>query len=241
MTFTPLLRIENLQVQYGRIAAVRGLSLAVGQGEIVGVIGPNGAGKTSTLAAVTGIAPTSGGSIDFDGKSLVGLAPEAIVRRGLALVPEGRQIFLNLTVEENLRLGGTVKRDGSSFAEHRERVLEKFPVLRRYYGGMAGQLSGGEQQQLAIARSLLSRPRLLLLDEPSLGLAPRVVNLVFEVLADLRAEGTTILLAEQIAGKTVELADRTYVLKGGEVVISGTRDELMDNADITSAYLGLNR
>lgn len=241
MNSAPLLRIEDLHVRYGRVTAVRGLSLDVGEGEIVGVIGPNGAGKTSTLAAVTGIVPASAGSITFQGKSILGSTPEAIVRSGVALVPAGRQIFANLTVAENLRLGGTVKRQGVPFKDLQETVLDKFPVLRRYFDGMAGQLSGGEQQQLAIARALLSRPRLLVLDEPSLGLAPRVVNLVFEVLADLRADGTTILLVEQIATKTIDLADRTYVLKGGTVAMAGSRDELMDNPEIAAAYLGLDR
>lgn len=234
-----MLIITDLGVRYGAITALRGLSMTVSQGEIVALVGPNGAGKTTSLRAVTGIAPISTGSIEFEGNSLVGVSPEAIVRQGISMVPEGRQIFTNLSVADNLRLGGAARRDRAALRSDTEAVLEKFPVLGRYYKGLAGQLSGGEQQQLAIARALLARPRLLILDEPSLGLAPRVVDSVFDILATLRSEGGTILLVEQKVQKTLDLADRTYICSRGSIVAHGTRDELAAATDITSAYLGL--
>jgi branched-chain amino acid transport system ATP-binding protein len=236
-----VLAVDDLQVRYGRINALRGVSFHVGVGEVVGLIGPNGAGKTTALGAVMGVVPVTGGTVTLDGRSLVGRAPEAIVRDGLAMVPEGRHIFGTLTVAENLRLGATVRRPGPEVDADIERELERFPVLRRYFRAQAGKLSGGEQQQLAIARALLSRPRLLLLDEPSLGLAPLVVDLVFDTLAALRDEGMTILLVEQNATQTVELADRTYVLRNGVVAAHGDRDELLATADLADIYLGLGQ
>jgi branched-chain amino acid transport system ATP-binding protein len=234
-----VLAVDDLHVRYGRINALRGVSFRVDTGEVVGLIGPNGAGKTTALGAVMGVVPVAGGTIGLDGRSLVGRAPEAIVRGGLAMVPEGRHIFGTLTVAENLRVGATVRRPGPEVDADIERELERFPVLRRYFRSQAGKLSGGEQQQLAIARALLSRPRVLLLDEPSLGLAPLVVDLVFDTLAALRDEGMTILLVEQNATQTVEFADRTYVLRNGVVAAHGDRDELMATADLADIYLGL--
>jgi branched-chain amino acid transport system ATP-binding protein len=233
-----MLKVENLEVRYGRVAAVRDVSFDVAEGEIVGLIGPNGAGKTSTLAAITGLLQPAKGSVLLDGESLLGQAPERIVRRGVSLIPEGRQIFGTLTVAENLSLGAVARRDKDGIAADRERELDRFPILRRYYDSPAGRLSGGEQQQLAIARALLGRPRLLLLDEPSLGLAPLVIDDVFEVLERLREEGVTIVLVEQNAARTIEVADRCYVLRNGSVALTGTSDEMLATADVTAAYLG---
>jgi branched-chain amino acid transport system ATP-binding protein len=234
-----MLRIDELHVSYGRVPALKGVSLQVGRGEIVGLVGPNGAGKTTTLSTVFGLTKPDSGSILLDGRSLIGEAPERIVRLGLALVPEGRHIFNTLTVRENLELGATARKDRAEVRRDLGELLERFPVLERYRDSPAGRLSGGEQQQLAIARALLSRPKLLLLDEPSLGLAPVVIDLVFDALAQLRDEGVTILLVEQNAARTVELADRSYVLRTGQVVLAGERDELLDAEHFETAYLGL--
>ncbi|MCP9486010.1 MAG: ATP-binding cassette domain-containing protein [Gaiellaceae bacterium MAG52_C11] len=236
---TPLLAVENLTVHYGNVAAVQGISLEVEESELVGLIGANGAGKSTTLATIAGFLAPASGRVELEGRSLVGDTPERIVRRGVALVPEGRHIFGTLSVAENLQLGTTAIGDRGLIDETVEDVLERFPVLRRYYRSSAAKLSGGEQQQLAIARALLSRPRLLLLDEPSLGLAPLMVDVVFDTLAQLRDSGTTILLVEQNAAATVELADRTYVLRTGRIVTSGTREELLASTDVAEAYLGV--
>jgi branched-chain amino acid transport system ATP-binding protein len=234
-----VLKIEHLHVHYGRIAAVRGISLHVEEGEIVALVGPNGAGKSTTLLAIVGMARPTSGRITFGSDSLVGEPPETIVRRGISLVPEGRRIHATLTVEENLRLGATVRNDRAAVRADLDDVLERFPILGTYLHNPAGKLSGGEQQQLAIARALLSRPRLLLLDEPSLGLAPLLVDLVFDSLERLRIEGMTILLVEQNAMRAVELADRAYVLRTGTIELQGARDELLDTADFEAAYLGI--
>jgi branched-chain amino acid transport system ATP-binding protein len=233
-----MLKVENLEVRYGRVTAVRDVSFEVAEGEFVGLIGPNGAGKTSTLAALTGLLQPAAGSVTFDGESLLGQTPERIVRRGVSLIPEGRQIFGTLTVSENLSLGATSRRDRDGVEADLERELERFPILRRYYDTPAGRLSGGEQQQLAIARALLGRPRLLLLDEPSLGLAPLVIDAVFDVLTSLRDEGVTIVLVEQNAARTIEVADRCYVLRNGTVALSGSSDDILATADLAAAYLG---
>jgi branched-chain amino acid transport system ATP-binding protein len=233
-----VLTITDLSARYGRVTALRSVSVSVGQGEIVAIVGPNGAGKSTTLAAITGIVRPSGGSIELEGRSLLGLPPERIVRLGIALVPEGRQIFSSLSVAENLELGTTPRRDRAAAREDLERELDRFPVLRTYYRTSAAKLSGGEQQQLAIARALLSRPKLLLLDEPSLGLAPIMIDRVFETLEQLRASGVTVLLVEQNATRAVALADRSYVLRTGRVGLSGTREELLRTADFAAAYLG---
>ena len=234
-----MLTVTDLSARYGRVTALRSVSVNVGQGEIVAIVGPNGAGKSTTLAAITGIVRPSGGAIELEGRSLLGLAPERIVRLGIALVPEGRQIFSSLSVAENLELGTTPRRDRAAAREDLERELDRFPVLRTYYRTSAAKLSGGEQQQLAIARALLSRPKLLLLDEPSLGLAPIMIDRVFETLEQLRESGVTVLLVEQNATRAVALADRSYVLRTGRVGLSGTREELLQTADFAAAYLGL--
>ena len=234
-----MLQIDELRVNYGRVPALHGISLYVDEGEAVALVGPNGAGKTTTLFAIFGLVAPAAGTILFEGESLVGLSPEKILRRGLALVPEGRHIFGTLSVAENLQLGTTARKDRNEAARDLDSVLQRFPALKSYYGRTAVTLSGGEQQQLAIARALLSRPRLLLLDEPSLGLAPVVIDVVFDALEELRKEGVTILLVEQNAARAVEFADRAYILRTGRVAHSGTRDEIGRMEDFESAYLGV--
>jgi len=232
-----MLSVHDLQVAYGGIAAVKGLSLTVTPGEVVALVGANGAGKSSTLAAIAGVVQPSSGVVEWDGASLVGRPPEWIARRGIALVPEGRDIFASLTVAENLHLGTLARRDRAGAAEARERIFDRFPVLRRYAHTPAGKLSGGEQQQLAIARALLSGPRVLLLDEPSLGLAPKMVDLVFEVVAELRTQGVGVLLVEQNALRAISVADRSIVLRRGQVVVSGTHEELAADGQLADLYL----
>jgi branched-chain amino acid transport system ATP-binding protein len=212
----PLLELDDIELRYGTVAAVRGLSLEVRSGEIVGLIGPNGAGKSTTLHAVMGVVPLAGGSIRIGGVPVAGRSPEAIARSGVALVPEGRRVFAGFSVEENLRLGLAARRDRDGAAALEE-AYDLFPVLGEFRGRPAGALSGGQQQQLAIARALVAGPDLLLLDEPSLGLAPAVVDAVFEALAAIRERGVTVLLVEQRAQRTVAFADRTYVLANGEL------------------------
>ena len=235
-----MLKITDLSVHYGRVRAVQNLTLEVNQGELVGLVGHNGAGKTTTLMAITGVLRPVGGRIELDGRSLVGMAPDAILRAGISLVPEGRRIFGRLTVGENLRIGTTTRKDGKRASEDVKELLERFPVLRRDWGKSGAKLSGGEQQQLAIARALLSRPKLLLLDEPTLGLAPLMVDRVFEILDDLRRDGVTILLVEQNAARTIEIADRTYVMRsGGRIEFHGTAEELAQRGDFETAYIGM--
>ena len=234
-----MLKVEDIYVRYGSTHAVQGVSLEVNEGEVVGLIGPNGAGKTTTLSAIFGLVHASQGSITFEGHSLLGRAPEDVVGLGIALVPEGRHIFGTLTVAENLQLGGTPRKDRAGFQADLTRIFDLFPILKAYSGRPAGKLSGGEQQQLAIARALLSAPRLLLLDEPSLGLAPRVIDLVFDALAELKAQGVTVLLVEQNAARTVAFADRSYLLRTGRIALSGTRGELSGQVDLAHAYLGV--
>ena len=235
-----ILSIEEITVLFGRIPAVQGLSLEVSEGEVIGVIGPNGAGKSTTLSAVMGLLRPSRGAISFDGRRVDGLAPEQIARQGVQLVPEGRQIFQTLTVAENLLLGTSTRRKSTS-KEDTNSVLDRFPALAEYLNTSAGKLSGGQQQQLAIARALLARPRLLMLDEPSLGLAPKVIDLVFQTLAELRDEGVTILLVEQNAHRTIAFADRTYVLRSGSVALTGSREQLMGSERVVETYLGVGR
>jgi branched-chain amino acid transport system ATP-binding protein len=234
-----MLTIADLRVNYGRVPALHGISLNVNEGEAVALVGPNGAGKTTTLSAIFGLVRPEAGAITFEGGSLLGLTPENIVRRGLALVPEGRHIFGTLTVAENLRLGTTARKQRTHLGSEIERTLERFPALAHYYDSSAGNLSGGEQQQLAIARALLSRPRLLLLDEPSLGLAPLVIDTVFDALDELRREGVTILLVEQNANRAVEFADRAYILRSGLMAHSGTTEEMRALEDFEKLYLGV--
>jgi branched-chain amino acid transport system ATP-binding protein len=233
---TALLQLEALDVRYGRVAAVRGLTLEVAAGEIVGLIGPNGAGKSTTLHAITGLIPSASGDVRLAGRSLRGRRPEAIARSGIALVPEGRRIFGDFSVEENLRLGLAARR-GNGAAAALEGVFELFPVLAEMRRRHAGALSGGQQQQLAIGRALVAGPDVLLLDEPSLGLAPTIVELVFDALAAIRDRGVTVLLVEQRAQRTVAFADRTYVLGNGELRMTLTPADADDTDRMIQAYL----
>jgi branched-chain amino acid transport system ATP-binding protein len=227
-----LLEIEDLRVRYGAIEAVHGVSLSVNAGEVTALIGANGAGKSSTLAAVSGLVP-AGGQIRFDGREILGTPPHAIVRTGIVQVPEGREILGRMTVEENL-LMGLRGRDRSELGM----AYERFPILRERRALLAGSLSGGEQQMLAIARALLARPRVLLLDEPSLGLAPLIVKSVFDALADLKRQGVTMLLVEQNALRALRLADRAYVMELGRIVMYGTGRELLRDEAVARTYLG---
>ena len=234
-----MLTLSNVSVHYGRIAAVQELSLEVNEGELVGLVGHNGAGKTTTLMTITGVLKPTAGELTFDGRSIAGRSPDEILRTGISLVPEGRRIFGRLTVGENLKIGMTSRRDGDRDKDMKN-VLERFPVLERYWDQSGAKLSGGEQQQLAIARALLARPKLLLLDEPTLGLAPMIVDQVFEILQELHREGVTILLVEQNAARTIEVADRTYVLRsGGRIQFHGTAEELAEIGDFETAYIGM--
>jgi branched-chain amino acid transport system ATP-binding protein len=228
---TPVLELENLEVRHGAVQAVRGLSLTVDRGEIVGLIGPNGAGKSSTLQAVMGLVRPAGGDVRLHGRSLVGRRTEDVARLGVALVPEGRRIFAELTVDENLRLGAA-GRPGGDLA----RVYELFPIVQEFRKRHAGALSGGQQQQLAIARALVARPEVLLLDEPSLGLAPQMVDVVFAALQEIRDRGIAILLVEQRAQRTVALADRSHVLSNGALRLTLGPEAANDSATLVSAY-----
>jgi branched-chain amino acid transport system ATP-binding protein len=235
-----MLSIEKVSVSYKAVQAVREVSLTVKAGEIVALLGPNGAGKSSTLAAIMGLIPVAAGQIIFQDRSITGLAPEMVVRRGMTLVPEGRRIFPDLTVEENLRLGGSFRRDRQAVAADLANVFEMFPILKERRQQSAGTLSGGEQQQLAVARALLSDPSLLLLDEPSLGLAPQIVDTIFELIAELHRKGMTILLVEQNVDRSLKIADRAYVFTNGRVIISGSAEELATSDGVERAYMGLD-
>jgi branched-chain amino acid transport system ATP-binding protein len=230
-----MLELDRLDVRYGSVGAVRGLSLSVDRGELVGLIGPNGAGKSTTLHAIMGVVPAAGGDVRLAGASLRGRTPESIARAGVSLVPEGRRIFGEFTVEENLRLGLSARRTNGSdaFAE----VYELFPMLAQARRRPAGALSGGQQQQLAIGRALVAAPDVLLLDEPSLGLSPGMVDTVFTALAAIRDRGVTVLLVEQRAQRTVALADRTYVLANGELRMTLTPADADDTDKLIAAYL----
>jgi branched-chain amino acid transport system ATP-binding protein len=236
-----MLKIADLSVNYGRVRAVQNLTLEVGEGELVGLVGHNGAGKTTTLLTITGSVKPASGQILLGSRDLVGRSPDAVLRAGIALVPEGRRIFGRLSVGENLKIGASTRRDRKQVDEDIAEMLERFPVLERDWAKSGAKLSGGEQQQLAIARALLSRPRVLLLDEPTLGLAPLMVDRVFEILEGLRKDGVTILLVEQNAARTVEIADHTYVMRsGGRIEFHGTTEELAQRADFETAYIGMD-
>jgi branched-chain amino acid transport system ATP-binding protein len=232
---SPMLEVRDLEVRYGPVAAVRDLTLRVGKGEIVGLIGPNGAGKSTTLHAITGLVPAHEGEVRLDGESIRGRTPEKVAHAGVALVPEGRRIFADFTVEENLRLGLAARRrrNGRAISE----AYELFPILREYRRRQAGVLSGGQQQQLAIGRALVAEPSVLLLDEPSLGLAPTLVDQVFETLTEIRDRGIAILLVEQRAQRTVALANRTHVLTNGELRMTLGPDDADDTEKMIAAYL----
>ncbi len=233
-----LLALEQLQVSYGGIRAVKGVDLTVEPGELVCLIGANGAGKTTTLRAITGLVRAAGGRVLYDGEDLAGRRVHEIARRGLALVPEGRGVFAQLTIEENLAMGAYARADRKAVAADVERAFALFPRLKERRSQTAGTLSGGEQQMLAIARAMMSRPRLLLLDEPSMGLAPLMVEKIFEVIQAIAAEGVTLLLVEQNARLALEVSHRGYVLEGGLVTLTGPAHELLGDPRIREAYLG---
>jgi branched-chain amino acid transport system ATP-binding protein len=237
---TPVLELAGVEVRYGAVAAVRALDLRLERGEIVGLIGPNGAGKSTTLHAIMGLVPVHGGEIRLAGRSIRGRAPESVARAGIALVPEGRRIYANLTVADNLRLGlaGRRSRNGADREEDLGWVHDLFPIVEEFGERPAGTLSGGQQQQLAIARALVARPDVLLLDEPSLGLAPQLVSVVFEALAQIRERGVTVLLVEQRAQRTVAFADRTHVLSNGELVTTFSPGDADDTDRLIAAYFG---
>ena len=236
-----MLRLRNLDAGYGKLAVLRRVSLHVSAGEIVAIVGANGAGKTTLLRAVAGLVRPRGGEIELEGTPIGRLATDRIVARGCSLVPEGRQVFATMTVRENLFLGAHVqlaRGRRAEVAEDLERVLGLFPVLRARQAQLAGTLSGGEQQMLATSRALMARPRLLMLDEPSMGLAPLVVRDIFDILVKVRAAGTTVLLVEQNARSALRIADRGYVLETGRITLQGTAEELLANRDVQRAYLG---
>jgi branched-chain amino acid transport system ATP-binding protein len=233
-----ILQVSGLRVHYGAIEALRGLDLEVPDGEVVALIGANGAGKTTTLRAISRMLRPSGGTIRFLGEDVTRLASHELVARGMAHAPEGRRIFLNLTVKENLALGAYLRRDRAEIAKDEERAYALFPILAERRSQVAGTLSGGEQQMLAVARALMSRPRLMLLDEPSLGLAPQVVERIFGVLREVSQSGVSLLLVEQNAHKALQLAHRGYVLETGAIVMRGTGQELLASPEVRKAYLG---
>jgi len=235
-----VLRIERLEVAYGHVEALRGIDLEVKRGEITAIIGSNGAGKTSMLMAISGLAPISAGDIRFEGRSITRCRPHDVTRLGITHILEGRQLFADQTVEDNLLLGGYTRlpRHRARVAELLKREMARFPILRERRAQLAGTLSGGEQQMLAIARGLMSEPRLILMDEPSMGLAPLVVKGIVSTIRKLREEGATIVLVEQMAAVALRLADRAYVLENGEVKLSGTGAELAHTPEVRRAYLG---
>lgn len=237
---TPLLAVSDLVVRYGAVTAVRGVDLQVDEGEIVSIVGPNGAGKSSLISSIAGIVTPAAGTIMFSGKSLGGIALEDVVAHGIALVPEGRHIFASLTVSENLLLGATIRRDTKAVPADIDRLFGMFPILAERRRQPAGLLSGGEQQQLAIARALLSRPRLIMFDEPSLGLAPTVVDRVYELLRTIREQGVTILLVEQNAERVFGVASRVYVMSGGEFALSGPATAIKNDPQFDAAYFGVH-
>ena len=233
-----LLEVERIDVFYGRIQALRGVSLHVDEGEIVTLIGANGAGKTTTLRAISGLTPASSGHVRIRGLDITRMQAEDIVTKGIGHAPEGRRIFARMSVRENLDLGAYIRRDGET-RHDMERVYTLFPRLKERQGQLAGTLSGGEQQMLCIGRALMSRPKVLLLDEPSLGLAPLMVDTIFQVIREINSEGTTILLIEQNALKALGVAARGYVLETGRIVKEGPSKQLMESPDVQKAYLGI--
>ena len=234
----PLLTVHELEAYYGRVCALHSVSLEVAEGSVAALLGANGAGKTTTLRVISGLLRPTRGSVEFDGKRIDGFGPDRLVRAGIVQVPEGRQIFADLTVRENLLLGGYARRDGGSARRESQRVFDYFPRLGERLQQRAGTLSGGEQQMLAIGRALMARPRLLLLDEPSLGLAPLLVKEIFRVIGDIRAAGTTVLLVEQNAHMALRIADHAYLLETGRVILGDRSAALRQREEVQRAYLG---
>ena len=233
-----MLRVEDINVYYGAIHAIKGISLDVPDGEIVALIGSNGAGKSTTLRTISGLMRPKKGRIMYDGEDITGVPAHKIVGKGLCQVPEGRHVFANMTVLENLELGAYLRNDKDCIAKDMESVFEKFPRLLERKNQIAGTLSGGEQQMLAMARALMSRPKLLLLDEPSMGLAPLLVKEIFNIIKEINASGTTVLLVEQNANMALSIADKAYVLETGRITLSGTAAELASSEEVRKAYLG---
>ncbi len=233
-----LLMVRGLQVAYGGIQAVKGVDFEVREGELVSLIGSNGAGKTTTMKAITGTLPLAGGDIEYLGKSIRGQGAWDLVRRGLAMVPEGRGVFTRMTIVENLQMGAYVRKDTSGIASDMEKVFTVFPRLRERRDQLAGTMSGGEQQMLAMGRALMSRPRLLLLDEPSMGLSPLMVDKIFEVVREVYKQGVTMLLVEQNAARALQIADRGYVMESGLVTMAGPAADLLRDPKVRAAYLG---
>jgi branched-chain amino acid transport system ATP-binding protein len=233
-----MLTLKSVQAGYGRLPVLKGISLHVRPGEVVTLIGGNGAGKTTTLRTISGLLPPRKGTIEFDGRDLTRIAPERIVALGLALVPEGRRVFRTLSVTANLELGAFHRRDKGEVSRDLEEIRDRFPLFKERAHQAAGTLSGGEQQILAIGRALMARPRLLMLDEPSMGLAPRMVTQVYEILMGLKAAGTTLLLVEQNARAALKVADRGYVLETGRIILDGTARDLREDPEVQRAYLG---
>jgi branched-chain amino acid transport system ATP-binding protein len=237
MTQPVLLKVSGLKVAYGGIQAVKGVNFEVRQGELVSLIGANGAGKTTTLKAITGLQPVAGGDIEFMGRSIRGQGAWDLVKQGLVMVPEGRGCFQRMTITENLQMGAYVREDAEIEADI-DKVFAIFPRLKERQAQLAGTMSGGEQQMLAMGRALMARPKVLLLDEPSMGLSPIMVDKIFEVVADIHQRGTTILLVEQNASRALQLANRGYVMDSGEVTMSGDAKQLLDDPKVRAAYLG---
>ena len=233
-----MLKVENINVYYGAIHALKGISVEVKEGEIVTLIGANGAGKSTILRTISGLLRTKTGNVLFEGNSVAAMAPEEIVKKGISQVPEGRRIFANMSVEENLELGAYIRSDKPGIRKDIDKVFERFPRLGERRKQIAGTLSGGEQQMLAIGRGLMSQPRLLLLDEPSMGLAPLLVKEIFSIIKEINASGTTILLVEQNANMALSIAHQAYVLETGRIMLSGSANELMESEEVRKAYLG---
>ena len=233
-----MLKVENLNVYYGSIHAIKDLSFEVNEGEIVSLIGANGAGKTTTLHSIQGLLKAASGNVTFMDKNINGLSADKVVRLGLGQVPEGRRVFQELTVEENLRLGAFSVKDKQFITDEYARVMELFPRLKERRKQQAGTLSGGEQQMLAMGRALMSHPKIILMDEPSMGLSPIFVNEIFEIIKKVSAAGTTVLLVEQNAKKALSIADRAYVLETGKIILQGDADKLLNDESVKKAYLG---
>jgi branched-chain amino acid transport system ATP-binding protein len=238
LTTNAMLKVKGLQVNYGGIQAVKGVDLEVGQGELVTLIGANGAGKTTTMKAITGLKPFSGGDIEYMGQSIKGVPTHELLKRGLAMVPEGRGIFARMSILENMQMGAYLRNDSDGIQKDTERMFGFFPRLKERASQYAGTLSGGEQQMLAMARALLSRPKLLLLDEPSMGLSPIMVEKIFEVVREISKEGLTVLLVEQNARLALQAANRGYVMDSGTVTMTGDAKAMLDDPKVRAAYLG---